>query len=45
MTRTGDYVADSVIPILEAKRDLLVEMDHQIKDRITLPPLPGHTPG
>ncbi len=45
MTRTGDYVADSVIPILEAKRDLLVEMDHQIEDGIALAPLPGHTPG
>ncbi len=45
MTRTGDYVADSVIPILEARRELLVEMDHQIEDGITLEPLPGHTPG
>ena len=45
MTRTGDYVADSVIPILEAKRELLVEMDHQIEDGIVLAPLPGHTPG
>ena len=45
MTRTGDYVADSVVPILDAKRELLVEMDHQIEDGITLQPLPGHTPG
>ena len=45
MTRTGDYVADSVIPILEARRELLVEMDYQIEDGIVLAPLPGHTPG
>jgi len=45
MTRTGDYVADSVIPILEAKRELIVEMDHQLSDGLTLEPLPGHTPG
>ena len=45
MTRTGDYVADSVIPILEAKRELLVDMDYQIEDGIVLVPLPGHTPG
>ena len=45
MTRTGDYVVDSVVPILEAKRELLVETDHQIEDGITLQPLPGHTPG
>lgn len=45
MTRTGDYVADSVIPILEAKRELVVDMDHAIEDGLTLEPLPGHTPG
>ena len=45
MTRTGDYVVDSVIPILDAGRELLVETDHQIEDGITLEPLPGHTPG
>ena len=45
MTRTGDYVADSVIPILDAKRELVVDMDHQIEDALTLLPLPGHTPG
>lgn len=45
LTRTGDYVADSVMPILEAKRELVVEMDHQLSDGLTLEPLPGHTPG
>mgnify|MGYP003624794028 CR=1 FL=1 len=45
MTRTGDYVADSVIPILDAKRELVVEMDHQLEDGLVLQPLPGHTPG
>lgn len=45
MTRTGDYVADSVIPILDAKRELVVDMDHQIDDGLVLLPLPGHTPG
>ena len=45
MTRTGDYVADSVLPILEAKRELVVDMDHAIEDGLTLEPLPGHTPG
>lgn len=45
MTRTGDYIEDSVLPILEAKRELLVDMDHQIEDGLTLQPFPGHTPG
>ena len=45
MARTGDYVTDSVIPILEAKQEIIVEGDHQIDDGLTLLPLPGHTPG
>lgn len=45
MERTGDYVADSVLPILEAKQDLVVDMDHEIDTGIRLVPLPGHTPG
>lgn len=45
LTRTGDYIADSVLPILEAKRELVVDMDHAIEDGLTLEPLPGHTPG
>ncbi|MGE0747600.1 MAG: MBL fold metallo-hydrolase [Rhodospirillales bacterium] len=45
LPRTGDYVADSVLPIVEAKRHVLVEMDHAIEDDVVLYPLPGHTPG
>jgi glyoxylase-like metal-dependent hydrolase (beta-lactamase superfamily II) len=45
LPRTGDYVADSVIPVLEAKREVLVETDHAIEDGVWLEPLPGHTPG
>ena len=45
MTRTGDYIVDSVLPILEAKQEVLVDMDHQLDDGLVLEPLPGHTPG
>ena len=45
LSRTGDYVSDSVIPVLEAKREVLVETDHAIEDGVWLEPLPGHTPG
>jgi len=45
LTRTGDYVADSVLPIVEAGRADLVETDHEIEDGIWLDHLPGHTPG
>ena len=35
MTRTGDYIVDSVVPILEAKQEVLVDMDHQLDDGLT----------
>jgi len=37
--------ADSVLPVMEAGRAVLVEQDHQIEDGIWLEPAPGHTPG
>ena len=45
MARTGDYIVDSVLPILEAKQEVLVDMDHQLDDGLVLEPLPGRTPG
>jgi len=45
LSRTGDYVADSVMPVLEAKREVIVETDHAIEDGVWLEPLPGHTLG
>jgi glyoxylase-like metal-dependent hydrolase (beta-lactamase superfamily II) len=38
------YMADSVLPIVEAKRADLVASDHTLDDHITLMPTPGHTP-
>lgn len=45
LTRTGDYIEDSILPVLEAEQEMIVDMDHQIDDGLTLEPLPGHTPG
>jgi glyoxylase-like metal-dependent hydrolase (beta-lactamase superfamily II) len=45
LPRTGDYVSDSVLPIVEAKRELLVDLDHEIEAGVRLEPLIGHTPG
>ena len=45
LQRTGDYVADSVIPIFEAGLADIVDVDHQIDDALRLLPTPGHTPG
>jgi glyoxylase-like metal-dependent hydrolase (beta-lactamase superfamily II) len=36
-------IADSVIPILEAKRADLVRSDHSLNDLVSLIPTPGHT--
>ena len=37
--------ADSVLPVVEAKRHELVGNDHQIGDHVRIVPTPGHTPG
>jgi glyoxylase-like metal-dependent hydrolase (beta-lactamase superfamily II) len=37
--------ADSVLPVVEAGRAILVDDDHQIEDGVWLEPAPGHTPG
>jgi glyoxylase-like metal-dependent hydrolase (beta-lactamase superfamily II) len=45
LPRTGNYIEDSVLPIIEAGRADLVETDHAISDGIWLDPLTGHSPG
>lgn len=37
--------ADSVLPVVEAKRHEFVGNDHQIGDHVRILPTPGHTPG
>jgi len=45
-TFPGDFTyEESVLPIVEAGRAVLVEMDHAIDDEVRLEPTPGHTPG
>ncbi len=41
----GDYLADSVHPIVQAGLNDLVPMDHRITDEVWLEPTAGHTPG
>lgn len=36
---------DSVLPIAEAKKAVMVEADHEIETGLWLEPTPGHTPG
>jgi glyoxylase-like metal-dependent hydrolase (beta-lactamase superfamily II) len=45
LERTGDYIADSVLPVLEAGQLDLVEPDHRIDPHVCLVPAPGHSPG
>lgn len=45
LPRTGDYVADSVRPVVEAGKAVFVETDHEIAPGVRLEHLPGHTPG
>ncbi len=37
--------ADSVLPVVEAGRAVLVESDHEFEPGVHLEPAPGHTPG
>jgi glyoxylase-like metal-dependent hydrolase (beta-lactamase superfamily II) len=36
---------DSVLPILEARQDMVVDGAHQLGDELTITPAPGHSPG
>jgi glyoxylase-like metal-dependent hydrolase (beta-lactamase superfamily II) len=41
----GRVFNDSVLPILEAKQDMLVDGSMQLGDDLTIEPAPGHSPG
>lgn len=45
MERTGDYMGDSVVPIVEAGLADFVAMDHELLPEVRLIPAAGHTPG
>lgn len=45
LQRTGDYMEDSVLPVLEAGLVDFVPMNHRIDAHVRLHPAPGHTPG
>lgn len=43
--RPAPHLNDSVLPIIEAGKSVLVGDGHEIEDSVTITPLPGHTPG
>jgi glyoxylase-like metal-dependent hydrolase (beta-lactamase superfamily II) len=45
LQRTGDYVADSVQPVLDANQADLVDENHRLNEKIWFEHTPGHTPG
>lgn len=45
LPRTGDYVGDSVQPILDAGLADIVPTDQRVTDDVRLLPTPGHSPG
>ncbi len=45
LTRTGDYMGDSIVPVVQAGLVDFVAADHRIDSNVTLLPAPGHTPG
>jgi glyoxylase-like metal-dependent hydrolase (beta-lactamase superfamily II) len=45
INRTGDYMEDSILPVVEAGLVDFVETDHRIDPCVSLKPAPGHTPG
>jgi len=38
-------IADSVVPVVDAGRAVLVDTDHAVDEYLTFEPAPGHTPG
>ena len=45
LLRTGDYISDSVIPVVEAGLVDFVDTNHRIDEHVAMVPAPGHTPG
>jgi glyoxylase-like metal-dependent hydrolase (beta-lactamase superfamily II) len=45
LERTGDYMEDSIVPIVKAGLADFVPMDHKVMEKVRFIPAPGHTPG
>ena len=45
LTRTGDFITDSVLPIVQSGQAELIEDQHGFSEEIAIEPAPGHTPG
>ena len=45
LSEQGNVMNDSVLPIVKAGLQELVESNHRVTDEVSLFPTPGHTPG
>jgi glyoxylase-like metal-dependent hydrolase (beta-lactamase superfamily II) len=45
LQRTGDFVTDSVLPIIESGQAEMIGNEHAIRGDISIEPAHGHTPG
>jgi glyoxylase-like metal-dependent hydrolase (beta-lactamase superfamily II) len=45
LTRTGDFITDSVLPIVERGQADMIGDEHALKGGISIEPAHGHTPG
>ena len=45
LERAGDYLSDSVLPVVDAGLADFVPMDHRVAEGVSLIPAAGHTPG
>ena len=45
LSRTGDFIADSALPIFESGQLDLIDDRHGFSQCINIEPIPGHTPG
>jgi glyoxylase-like metal-dependent hydrolase (beta-lactamase superfamily II) len=43
--RSGDYLSDSIRPVIEAGLCDVIPVDHRVDDAVSLFPTPGHTAG
>ncbi|MGH6738761.1 MAG: MBL fold metallo-hydrolase, partial [Bradyrhizobium sp.] len=45
VARSGDYITDSVLPVIDAGQADLIGDEHAVASEISVEPAPGHTPG
>jgi glyoxylase-like metal-dependent hydrolase (beta-lactamase superfamily II) len=45
VARSGDYITDSVLPVIDSGQADLIGDEHSVANEISVEPAPGHTPG